>query len=187
MRSLTTLRMQCVAALMLKPPADHFLLDWLAMLLKCFRNCLLWMLMRTSSQIRLQHMIRFITFQLAWTLPMLVSTQITSLMNSLSSRKNLWLGTLKPWLVLWIRALKYLITATAFAMKRARVAMTAHLNSLVSFRLIFVRCFVKVKDRFVGLRFRAIQKILRAPTKQSLIYFQTTITCVAGSPWRRTA
>ena len=154
---------------------------------KYFQNCLLWMLMRTSSQIRLQHMIRFTTFQLAWTLQMPVSMQTTSPMNSQSSRKSQWLGTLKPWLVLWIRALRYLTTATAFAMKRARVAMTARLNSLVSSRLTFVRCFAKVKDRFVGLRFRAIQKTLLALTRQSLICFQTTITCVAGSPWPKTA
>ncbi|CAB4810911.1 unannotated protein [freshwater metagenome] len=139
--------------------------------------------MLTLLRTKPQRTIRFTTFPQAWTLPMRASMQTTSQMNSPSSRKSQWQSMSKPWLGSWIKAPKFLITATAFGMKPVRVVMTVPLNSQASFPLTFVRCFVKVKAHFVGLRFQVIQKILPAPTKQSLICSQTMITCVAGSLW----
>ena len=177
----------CVAVWMPRLPGVHFPLVLLETQQKYFRNFLLWMLKQTLLRIKLRRTIRFTIFQQAWTLPRLANMQITSLMNSPSSPKSQWQGTWKPWLGSWIKAPKYLITATAFAMKLARVDTIARLNSQDLFRLTFARCSVKAKAHSAGLRYRAIQKILRVPTKQCLICSQTMITYVAGSPWPKIA
>ena len=150
------------------------------MLPKCFQNFSQWMSRQTSSQIKHRRTIRFTTFQPVWTLLRLVSMQITSPMNSQSSRKSQWQGTWKPWLVSWIKALRFLTTVIAFAMKRVRVGTIAPLSSQDLSPLTFGHFFVKVRVHLDGRRFPETQKTLRERTKRFLIYFQTMNIYIAG-------
>jgi len=145
--------------------AHLYLLVWLAMLPKYFRNYSRWMCQLILSPIKHLPMIHSLMCQLASILIKQPPLLKISRRSFHFAQKMRWQNMLKQWLALWIRVPKFLITVTQLGMKLVKAALNAPLHFLVLCRHIYGHYFVKVRDHLDGLHYQGIQKIFIAPIK----------------------